>query len=236
MVPHDTVIEGAAQQELTMLRRRIHAAIDGDVAVVTGLMATWARHDSELSPKDGRVMMQCPIPGHEDSRASCAVFKEAEDPAVWFECRACGSSGDIVTGHQLIFGSDVRQAMRAVWAALAGTLWQHGPDPRFVDEPHHPLASIIDAAAVVCGVPAETIRGFSRVPRYVEARHLAMFVARTATDLSYPAIARAFGGRDHTTVLHGVRRIRKLITERDDLREKLQAIETWGQQPFAEQR
>ena len=227
-------LTAAAQQEFAMLRRRIHAAIGGDVTVVAGFMAAWARHDSEPPPEAGRATMRCPIPGHEDPQASCAVFKAAEDPAVRFECCVCGSSGDVVTAHQLIFGSDVRQAMRAVWAALAGTLWQNSPDPRAVDTPHR-LASIIDAAAGVCGISAEKITGYDKAQRYSEARQLAMFAARAATDLSYPAIARAFGGRDHTTVLHGVRRIERLITERDDLREKLQAIEAWVQPPPVEQ-
>ena len=34
-----------------------------------------------------------------------------------------------------------------------------------------------------------------------------MYVFRELTDLSYPAIAREFGGRDHTTVIHAVEKI-----------------------------
>ena len=34
-----------------------------------------------------------------------------------------------------------------------------------------------------------------------------MYVFRDLTDLSYPAIAREFGGRDHTTVIHAVEKI-----------------------------
>ena len=41
-----------------------------------------------------------------------------------------------------------------------------------------------------------------------------MYVFREATDLSYPAIAREFGGRDHTTVIHAVDKIGKLMAER----------------------
>ena len=231
VVSGEMPLTAAAQQDLAMLRRRIHAAIGGDVAVVAGFMAAWARHDSEpSSPEAGRAMMRCPIPGHEDPQAACAVFTVDGDPVVRFECRVCGSSGNVVTAHQLICGSDVRQAMRAVWVALVPALWQHSPGWRPGDTPHH-LVSIIEAASVVCGVPAEMITGYCKKRHHVEARQLAMFVARAATDLSYPELGRAFGGRDHTTVVHGVRRIEKLVTERDDLREKLQAIEAWGQQP-----
>lgn len=230
-----TANTAATEQDLAMLRRRIHAAIDGDVAVVAKFMATWARHDG--APKTigtGRARMRCPFPGHEDPQAACAVFTVDGDPVVRFECNVCGTSGNVITAHQLIFGSDVPMAMRAVWVALAGALWLHRPVWRPGDRPHH-LGSIIEAASTVCGVSAEVIVGYSKNQRHVEARQLAMYVARAATDLSYPELGREFGGRDHTTVISGVRRIERLVTERSDLRKELRAIEAWVQQPPAKQ-
>jgi chromosomal replication initiator protein len=41
-----------------------------------------------------------------------------------------------------------------------------------------------------------------------------MYVFRELTDFSYPAIAREFGGRDHTTVMHAVEKISALMKER----------------------
>ncbi len=41
-----------------------------------------------------------------------------------------------------------------------------------------------------------------------------MYVFRDLTDLSYPAIAREFGGRDHTTVIHAVDKVQRLMKER----------------------
>ena len=41
-----------------------------------------------------------------------------------------------------------------------------------------------------------------------------MYVFREMTELSYPAIAREFGGRDHTTVIHAVDKISTLMKER----------------------
>jgi chromosomal replication initiator protein len=38
-----------------------------------------------------------------------------------------------------------------------------------------------------------------------------MYLSREYTDLSLPKIGRAFGGRDHTTVLHAVDKIRDLM-------------------------
>ena len=43
-------------------------------------------------------------------------------------------------------------------------------------------------------------------------RQMAMYLAKQLTTASLPEIGRAFGGRDHTTVMHGVRRIEELST------------------------
>ena len=44
-----------------------------------------------------------------------------------------------------------------------------------------------------------------------------MYVFRELTDLSYPGIARIFGGRDHTTVIHAVEKIQRLMSERKQI-------------------
>ena len=51
----------------------------------------------------------------------------------------------------------------------------------------------------------------------VTARQIAMYLCRELTDLSLPKIGQAFGGRDHTTVMHADRKIRQLIGERRSL-------------------
>jgi chromosomal replication initiator protein len=64
------------------------------------------------------------------------------------------------------------------------------------------------------GFPIEEIRGQGRRRPLVTARQVGMYVMRELTDLSYPAIAREFGGRDHTTVIHAVEKIGGLMKER----------------------
>ena len=46
----------------------------------------------------------------------------------------------------------------------------------------------------------------------VEARQIAMYLCRELTDLSLPKIGQAFGGRDHTTVMHANRKISSQMT------------------------
>jgi chromosomal replication initiator protein len=51
-----------------------------------------------------------------------------------------------------------------------------------------------------------------------------MFLAKTLTTRSYPDIGRRFGGRDHTTVLHAVRRIEQLKLEDPSIAADVEAI------------
>lgn len=55
-------------------------------------------------------------------------------------------------------------------------------------------------------------------------RQLAMFLAKNLTTRSYPDIGRRFGGRDHTTVLHAVRRIEQLKAEDPSVAADVEAI------------
>ena len=87
---------------------------------------------------------------------------------------------------------------------------------------------ILLATAETFGVTVEELCGASRGRSLVTARHICMYVHRELTDLSYPAIARELGGRDHTTVMHAVGRIEALMTERpsiyDQVTELIQRI------------
>ena len=68
--------------------------------------------------------------------------------------------------------------------------------------------------ASLFGWTVDDICGKSRRRPLVTARQTGMYVMRELTDLSYPAIAREFGGRDHTTVIHAVDKIGSLMAER----------------------
>jgi len=73
---------------------------------------------------------------------------------------------------------------------------------------------ILEKTSEMFGFPIDEIRGQSRRRPLVTARQVGMYVMRELTDLSYPAIAREFGGRDHTTVIHAVEKIGGLMKER----------------------
>ncbi|MBM7331557.1 hypothetical protein JS562_53020, partial [Agrobacterium sp. S2] len=74
--------------------------------------------------------------------------------------------------------------------------------------------AVIGQTAAYFGLTIEDLCGSSRSRVLVTARQIAMYLCRELTDLSLPKIGQAFGGRDHTTVMHANRKIRELMAER----------------------
>ncbi len=82
-------------------------------------------------------------------------------------------------------------------------------------------AELLAAISDILGFEIDALRGKSRQRPLVTARQIAMYVFRDMTDLSYPSIARLFGGRDHTTVIHAVDKIRRQMGERKQIYEQV---------------
>jgi chromosomal replication initiator protein len=76
------------------------------------------------------------------------------------------------------------------------------------------VEQIMQATADYFGVQAADLKGNSRSRVLVNARQVAMYLCREMTDMSLPRIGQAFGGRDHTTVMHANKKIRKQMSER----------------------
>ncbi len=84
------------------------------------------------------------------------------------------------------------------------------------------LSSVADAT----NISVTEITGDKRTRAVVEARHLAMYLARELTDSSLPKIGERMGGRDHTTVIHAVEKITKLMSENRSVYNQVQSLTT----------
>ena len=80
---------------------------------------------------------------------------------------------------------------------------------------------ILDETAKMFGWTIDDLCGRSRRRPLVTARQIGMYVFRELTDYSYPQIAREFGGRDHTTVMHAVEKITDQMAERRHIYEQV---------------
>jgi len=63
-----------------------------------------------------------------------------------------------------------------------------------------------------------------RARNIARPRQIAMYLCKELTDKSLPEIGRKFGGRDHTTIMHGVKRIVQLSDEDASLREDVAVL------------
>ncbi len=101
---------------------------------------------------------------------------------------------------------------------LADLLTDSTPRPRTDSE-------LLAEIAQHLGFDVEALCSKSRLRPLVTARQIAMYLFRDLTDLSYPSIARLFGGRDHTTVIHAVEKIQRQMGERKQIYEQVTALQ-----------
>jgi len=83
---------------------------------------------------------------------------------------------------------------------------------------------IIERVAAYFDLQASEITGAKRDKEIVVPRQVTMYLMREELGLSFPKIAAAIGGRDHTTAMHSVTKIEKLVESDDNLRSDIQAI------------
>ena len=57
-------------------------------------------------------------------------------------------------------------------------------------------------------------------------RQVAMYLAKKLTPRSLPEIGRKFSNRDHTTVIHAVKTIEKLLENNDELRKNVEELKS----------
>ena len=87
-----------------------------------------------------------------------------------------------------------------------------------------PADVIIAECAAYFGITREELLGPGRSRPLVAARQVAMYLCRELTPLSLPKIGDAFGGRDHTTVMHADSKIRTLMGERRQVYSQCQEL------------
>ena len=77
------------------------------------------------------------------------------------------------------------------------------------------IRKIQDAVCAFYGVKRLDMVSQRRTAKVVRPRHIAVYLAREMTVRTLPEIGRAFGGRDHTTIMHAVAKITALIESFD---------------------
>lgn len=88
------------------------------------------------------------------------------------------------------------------------------------------IASIQKAVADYYKITVEVLKGKKRSANIAYPRMVAMYMCRYMTDQSFPRIGLEFGGRDHTTVMHGVNKIEEDLKNNSQLKEIINEIKS----------
>jgi len=83
---------------------------------------------------------------------------------------------------------------------------------------------IIETVCAYYTIKQSDLKGKRRLKEIVRPRQITMYLLRNLTDLPLTQVGELLGGRDHTTILHGVAQVEKLIQENIQVREQVGVI------------
>ena len=84
---------------------------------------------------------------------------------------------------------------------------------------------ILGEVARAMNLRPEDVLGGKRRPDLVLARQVSMYICRRKLGLSYPELGRAFGGKDHSTVIHAIKKIKKILVSDKVLQQLVTELE-----------
>jgi chromosomal replication initiator protein len=99
---------------------------------------------------------------------------------------------------------------------------------------HSPVTpqDIVRRVAEYFSLSPEEITGNKRTSPLVFARQTAMYLCREIFGLSYPALGQLFGGKDHSTIMYGIKKIEKYIVMHKDAHTKIAELQNMCVQKY----
>lgn len=91
--------------------------------------------------------------------------------------------------------------------------------------------TIISLVCQIYGVDLEELTRQNRKEAVVRVRHILMYLLYMDTNLSYSAIGELLGGRDHSTIIHGIQKISSELQEDSSLQNTVQQLRSYYQTP-----
>lgn len=131
--------------------------------------------------------------------------------------RSCASPGELFAAFGRIRDESVRTGMSV-------TMEIFGSDPRLYEPDAPDAGEIMAGVARFFDLSTDHLKGPCRARVYVVPRQIAMWLIRKYTRLSLPAIGQIFGDRDHTTVIHAVRKVEAMLLSDPAFRVRIEEI------------
>ncbi len=93
------------------------------------------------------------------------------------------------------------------------------------DQPPVTVDNILNAVCEHFGLQIVDIKSHRKHKHLIWPRQVAMYLSRKHTNNSFPELGQKFGGRDHTTIIHAVKKVEERIARSKELENELRAIE-----------
>jgi chromosomal replication initiator protein len=94
-----------------------------------------------------------------------------------------------------------------------------------LDQNHITAEDILRVVSSHFGIKVSDLKSNKKTRDITLPRQIAMFLIRKLTTTSYPEIGRIMGGKDHSTVVKGVKKLDKLISDDPGIHEKVKLVE-----------
>jgi len=197
-----------APNELDNLDERVRSRFAGGLCV-------------EMQPLDEALRIRILEARIENARVAQPGF-QVSPAVVAMVARAIDTNGRDLDGavnrllaHTILAGAPL--SMEAAEAAIRDLIRVREPKRVKIED-------IQKLVATHFNVSRADILSSRRTANVVRPRQIAMYLAKTMTLRSLPEIGRRFGGRDHTTVLHAVRKIEDLVSRDSALNQELELL------------
>jgi len=86
------------------------------------------------------------------------------------------------------------------------------------------VEEIVKKVSLHFNIKISDIKSAKRLKAVVLPRQIAMYISRQLTSSSYPEIGDRFGGKDHSTIIHAIRKIEKLMEEDFQLKSTIENL------------
>ena len=106
--------------------------------------------------------------------------------------------------------------------ALSDKIEAGGPETETTDQPMPSIGRVQEIVARRWGVTPEGLRSKARIKALTVPRQIAMFLARDLLNMQLVEIGNAFGGRDHSTVIHSVDKVQRQLEVDNVFRERVE--------------
>ena len=197
-----------APNELDNLDERVRSRFAGGLCVeMQGLEELLRMRILEARIENARTAQ----PGFDVSQAVVAMVAHSIDT----NGRDLDGAVNRLLAHTILAGAQL--SIEAAEAAIRDLIRVREPKRVKIED-------IQKLVATHFNVSRADILSSRRTANVVRPRQIAMYLAKTMTLRSLPEIGRRFGGRDHTTVLHAVRKIEGLVSKDTDLNQELELL------------